>query len=40
MKRTIFLVNGIADILEDGGFKVFGPRKNGAKLEASKIITK
>lgn len=35
-----YLVNGIADILEDAGFKVFGPRKKGAKLEASKIMTK
>ena len=32
--------DGIVDILEDAGFKVFGPRKAGAELEASKIYTK
>ena len=34
------MVNGVSDVLEDAGFKVFGTRKKAAKLEASKIITK
>ena len=35
-----YLVNGIVDILEDAGYKAFGPRKAAAELEASKIYTK
>ena len=34
------LVDGIVDFLESKGIKVFGPRKNLAKLEGSKIFTK
>ena len=35
-----YLVNGIVDILEDAGYKVFGPRKNASIFEESKIFTK
>lgn len=31
---------GLADLLEDNGFIVFGPRKNGAMLEGSKAFSK
>ena len=34
------LCMGLADLLEDNGFKVFGPRKAGALFEASKAYTK
>ena len=34
------MVDGIVDFLESKGIKVFGPRKNLAKLEGSKIFTK
>lgn len=34
------LSEGIVDFLEDNGEKVFGPRKAGAELEASKIFMK
>ncbi len=35
-----YLVNGIVDVLEDAGYKVFGPRKNASIFEESKIFTK
>ena len=35
-----YLVNGIVDVLEDAGYKAFGPRKAATELEASKIFTK
>lgn len=31
---------GLADLLEENGFKVFGPRKKGAMLEGSKAFSK
>lgn len=31
---------GLADLLEENGFKVFGPRKQGAMLEGSKAFSK
>lgn len=31
---------GLADLLEENGFKVFGPKKNGAMLEGSKAFSK
>lgn len=34
------LALGAADALEDAGFAVYGPRKAGAMLEASKVFTK
>ncbi len=34
------LVNGLADVLRKENFKVFGPGKEGAKLEGSKIYSK
>ena len=34
------LCMGLADILEDNGFKVFGPRKHAATLEGSKVFSK
>src|SRR6478609_6735784 len=34
------LALGAADALEDAGFTVYGPRKAGAMLEASKVFTK
>lgn len=34
------LVEGITDFLEEKGIKVFGPRKEAARLEASKAFTK
>ena len=34
------LVNGLADILRDHGIKVFGPSKEAAQLEGSKIFAK
>ncbi len=34
------LVDGLADVLRDAGFAVFGPGKLGAKLEASKAFSK
>lgn len=34
------LCMGIADLLEDNGFKVFGPKMAGAQFEASKAYTK
>jgi len=34
------LALGLADLLEDAGLKVFGPRKAAAQLEASKVFTK
>ena len=36
----IHLANGLADFLRKKGFKVFGPSKNGAKLEYSKSWAK
>ena len=34
------LVNGLVDFLDSKNIKVFGPRKNVAQLEGSKIFTK
>ncbi len=34
------LCMGLADLLEDSGFKVFGPRKFAATLEGSKVFSK
>lgn len=34
------LVNGIVDIFEENGLKIFGPQKNGAILEGSKAYSK
>ncbi|MDD7463648.1 MAG: phosphoribosylformylglycinamidine synthase [Anaerococcus sp.] len=34
------LCEGIVDVFEDGGLKIFGPRKEAAKFEASKAYTK
>ncbi len=34
------LCNGIVDLLEDNGYKVFGPRKKAATFEGSKAFTK
>ncbi|NLY20966.1 MAG: phosphoribosylformylglycinamidine synthase [Tissierellia bacterium] len=34
------LCNGIVDLFEDNGLKVFGPRKEAARLEASKAFSK
>ncbi len=34
------LVNGIKDFFEDSGIDIFGPDKNAAQLEGSKIFTK
>lgn len=34
------LVGGLADVLEEAGFRVFGPRKNAAILEGSKAFSK
>jgi phosphoribosylamine--glycine ligase len=34
------LANGIADIFEDNGLKIFGPRKKAAQFEASKTFAK
>ncbi|MBI4132630.1 MAG: phosphoribosylamine--glycine ligase [Candidatus Sungbacteria bacterium] len=34
------LIDGIADVLEDAGILVFGPRKRGARLEGSKSFAK
>lgn len=34
------LVGGLTDVLEDAGFRVFGPRKNAAVLEGSKAFSK
>ena len=34
------LCMGLADLLEDNGFKVFGPRREAAKLEGSKAFSK
>lgn len=34
------LVNGIVDRFDEKGLKIFGPKKNGAILEGSKIISK
>ncbi len=34
------LVAGLADLLKDKGIKVFGPTKNGARLEGSKTYSK
>ncbi len=34
------LVEGIVDIFEDNGLRIFGPRKNSAILEGSKVFTK
>ncbi|MDF2949603.1 MAG: phosphoribosylamine--glycine ligase, partial [Sedimentibacter sp.] len=34
------LVDGLADLLDEKNIKVFGPKKNGAKLEGSKLYSK
>ena len=34
------LAAGIVDVLEEGGLRVFGPRKNAAILEGSKAFSK
>jgi len=34
------LVGGLVDVLEEAGFRVFGPRKNAAILEGSKAFSK
>lgn len=34
------LVEGLADLLKEKGIKVFGPTKNGARLEGSKMYSK
>jgi len=34
------LVDGIADVFEENGLRVFGPKKEGAILEGSKIVAK
>lgn len=34
------LCKGIVDLFEDNGLKIFGPRKQAAKFEASKVYTK
>lgn len=34
------LCNGLTDLFEDAGFKVFGPRMEAARLEASKAFSK
>jgi phosphoribosylformylglycinamidine synthase len=34
------LCEGIVDVFEDGGLKIFGPRKKAAEFEASKAYTK
>lgn len=34
------LVGGLADVLEEAGFRVFGPKKNAAILEGSKAFSK
>jgi len=34
------LVNGLADFLEDGGIRVFGPSKKAAMIEGSKLFAK
>lgn len=34
------LVEGLADLLDEKNIKVFGPKKNGAKLEGSKLYSK
>ncbi len=36
----VFLVEGIADRLQDAGIKVFGPHRNAAMLEGSKVLAK